>query len=180
MDVLEPFDHGKGYFTFTNLVVKLVSAGKMLGVAESCTGGMISSLLTSVPGSSDWFKGGVVAYSNETKEMLLGVNPKTIAKYGAVSEKTAQEMAAGARLALGVECSLAVTGIAGPGGGTPGKEVGTVCFAWDINGKVSSETKKFSGTRKDVRLEAVRHALDGLLDRMGSCACSKAAKTMPA
>ena len=166
MDVLEPFNHETGYFSFTDLVVKLLSSGRTMSTAESCTGGLISALLTSVPGSSDWFKGGIVAYSNEIKQNLLKVDPEIIRKYGAVSEETALAMAAGAREALNVHCSLAVTGLAGPGGATPNKEVGTVCFAWNIEGKQSSATQVFEGTRKDVRLCSVREAIKGLSERL--------------
>ncbi|RZK45397.1 MAG: CinA family protein [Hymenobacter sp.] len=100
-----------------------------LGTAESCTGGAVAARLTSVPGSSAYFRGSVVAYANDIKEALLGVNAETLAQHGAVSEATVREMAEGARARLGVDVALATSGIAGPGGGTPLKPVGTICLA---------------------------------------------------
>ncbi len=165
MDIFTPFnDECKNFVAC--LAARLTSSGKMMGTAESCTGGLIAALLTSVPGSSNWFKGSVVAYSNEVKEKVLGADPAILEKHGAVSEETAIAMAGGARRLLNVDYALAVTGIAGPGGGSPGKEVGTVCFAWDLEGKLDSETKKFKGSRDQVREEAARHALNGLLHRL--------------
>lgn len=165
MDIFTPFNHEYKNFVAC-LAARLTSPGKMMGTAESCTGGLIAALLTSVPGSSNWFKGSVVAYSNEVKEKVLGADPAILEKHGAVSEETAIAMAGGARRLLNVEYALAVTGIAGPEGGSPGKEVGTVCFAWDLEGKLDSETKKFKGSRDQVREEAARHALNGLLHRL--------------
>ena len=165
MDIFTPFNHEYKNFV-ARLAARLTSSGKMMGTAESCTGGLIAALLTSVPGSSNWFKGSVVAYSNEVKEKVLGADPVILEKHGAVSEETAIAMAGGARKLLNVYCALAVTGIAGPGGGTPEKEVGTVCFAWDLKGELSSETEKFTGSREQVREKAARHALDGLLCRL--------------
>jgi PncC family amidohydrolase len=99
-----------------------------LATAESCTGGLIASRITDIPGSSDYFLGGVVAYDNRIKISLLGVPPGLLAQYGAVSRETVREMAAGARTALGADIAISVSGIAGPGGGTPEKPVGTVSF----------------------------------------------------
>ena len=164
MDIFDAVRAGKSLNTISNLVVRLVSMEKMMGAAESCTGGLVSSLLTSIPGSSQWFKGGIVAYSNEIKQSILKVDPCLLQKYGAVSEETAQAMAKGARAVLNVDCALAVTGIAGPEGGTAEKAVGTVCFAWDINGEVTSCTKFFSGPRNSVRIESAWASLSGLLD----------------
>ncbi len=168
MDIFDAVRAGKNIETITKLVVRLVSLEKMMGTAESCTGGLVASLLTSIPGSSQWFKGGIVAYNNEVKEKILKVDPQILERYGAVSEETAQAMAKGARSALMVDCALAVTGIAGPDGGTPDKEVGTVCFAWDINGKITSYTKHYSGPRNTVRIESAWEALAGLLKCMQS------------
>ena len=156
----------KHFISLSELIIKLLALGKSLGTAESCTGGMISALLTSEPGSSDWFKGGIVAYSHTVKERVLGVPPETLKQFGAVSEETARAMATGARKLLAVECALAVTGIAGPGGGTPEKEVGTVCFGWDIEGIVTSSTCKFTGSRHEVRVLSVNQAIRGLLGRL--------------
>ena len=172
MDIFDAVKIGNSPENFDNLdslaklVARLISLQKMMGTAESCTGGLVSCLLTSIPGSSQWFKGGIVAYSNEIKESILKVDPCLLQKYGAVSEESAQAMAKGARVALDVYCALAVTGIAGPEGGSAEKPVGTVCFAWDVNGKVTSCTKIFPGPRNSVRIESAWAALFGLLKRL--------------
>lgn len=119
----------------------LVIKGKSLAVAESCTGGYISHLITSVPGSSEYYKGGITAYSNELKEKLLGASPRSLEKYGAVSNEVVQEMAEGARMRLGADYSIATSGIAGPGGGTSEKPVGTVWIA--VSGLKKTVTEKF-------------------------------------
>jgi len=145
--------------------------GKKLSVAESCTGGMISTLLTDAPGSSDFFLGGVVSYADSAKEELLGVSPETLAREGAVSEGGAREMARGARDRFGADLAVAVTGIAGPTGGTPEKPVGTVYFALAARGGAESARKRaFGGDRSVVRraaslfaLELVRRELAGTL-----------------
>lgn len=165
MDVFHFFENKLNCNVITNLVIKLLASDKRIATAESCTGGMISTLLTSIPGSSNWFEGGVVAYSNDVKEKVLKVAPTLLAKYGAVSEETARSMATGVRNLLDVDYSLAVTGIAGPGGATEDKVTGTVCFAWDVEGNVTSDTKIFIGTRKDVRIKSAWEALNGLLER---------------
>jgi nicotinamide-nucleotide amidase len=145
----------------------LADAELRLVTAESCTGGWIAKALTDVPGSSAWFLGGVVAYSNVLKQALLGVRPSTLASHGAVSEATAREMAVGALETLGGQIALAVTGIAGPDGGQPGKPVGTVWFAWawrhddEIDTRVACEV--FSGDRDAVRRQTVERALRELL-----------------
>jgi nicotinamide-nucleotide amidase len=137
-----------------------------LVTAESCTGGWVAQLVTSVAGSSDWFERGFVTYSNDSKQELLGVKPSTLEKHGAVSEETAREMARGALERSKGTVALAVTGVAGPGGGSRDKPVGMVCFAWASRDTVTAETKRFSGDRKSVRRQSVVHALEGLLKRI--------------
>ena len=141
----------------------LESRGLMAATAESCTGGWVAKLLTDIAGSSAWYDGGVVAYSNTLKQSLLGVRPSTLASHGAVSEATAREMAIGALETLGGHISLSVTGIAGPAGAQPGKPVGTVWFAWawkeggEIETRVALET--FTGDREAIRRQSVARAL---------------------
>ena len=142
----------------------LKAAGAKLATAESCTGGWVAQSLTSIAGSSDWFERGYVTYSNAAKQEDLGVPAATLERHGAVSEETARAMAAGALKKAGADASLAVTGIAGPGGGSPAKPVGTVCFAWARGGKIRSETKRFDGDRESVRRQSVIHALQGVLE----------------
>lgn len=137
-----------------------------LAVAESCTAGLLAGRITNVAGSSAWFRGGVVAYANDLKTALLGVAAETLAAYGAVSEETARELAAGARERLGADYGLAVTGIAGPAGGTAEKPVGTVCFGVAFEEGVGSEKAVFNGDRAFVRHRAVLHALDFLRRRL--------------
>lgn len=133
-----------------------------LVTAESCTGGWAAQAVTSVAGSSDWFERGYVTYSNAAKHELLGVKLRTLKKHGAVSETTAREMARGALRRGRGTIALAVTGVAGPAGGTPAKPVGTVCFAWAQGRKLRSETRRFGGNRAAVRRKSVIHALRGL------------------
>ena len=142
----------------------LKARGLKLVTAESCTGGWVSMALTAVAGSSDWFERGYVTYSNAAKRDDLGVQEETLRRHGAVSEETAREMAAGALKRGGGQAALAVTGIAGPAGGTPAKPVGTVCFAWAHGSKISSETRRFDGDRESVRRQSVLHALQGVLE----------------
>jgi nicotinamide-nucleotide amidase len=141
----------------------LKGKGKTLATAESCTGGWVAQAITSVAGSSDWFERGYVTYSNASKREELGVPKKVLDRHGAVSEPTARAMARGALRASGAGVALSVTGIAGPGGATPGKPVGMVCFAWAGGGRVRSETKRFRGGRARVRRQSVIHALRGVL-----------------
>jgi len=141
----------------------LKAKGQTLATAESCTGGWVAQAVTSVAGSSGWFERGYVTYSNAAKRESLGVAKKTLLRYGAVSEPTAREMARGALRKSRAGIALAVTGIAGPGGGLPGKPVGTVCFAWARGRTVRSETRRFKGGRASVRRQSVVHALRGLL-----------------
>ncbi|MFO8183128.1 MAG: CinA family protein [Candidatus Aegiribacteria sp.] len=134
-------------------------AGKTLSVAESCTGGLLGGLLTSAAGASDWFAGGVIAYSNRLKVDLLNVPEAVIESTGAVSRRTAAAMAAGIMERAGTDLALAVTGIAGPGGGTPEKPVGTVCMA--LRGEDGCRTweELFGGNREEVRTGASRFIL---------------------
>ena len=142
---------------------KLKSARALLVTAESCTGGWAAQVVTSVPGSSDWFERGFVTYSNAAKKALLGVRPRTLKDHGAVSEETAREMARGALARSEGSVALAITGVAGPTGGSRDKPVGTVCFAWARGRKVKSETRRFRGDRANVRRRSVIHALEGVL-----------------
>jgi len=130
-----------------------------LGVVESATGGLISHLITNVPGSSDYFKGGITAYSNEIKAKIAGVNKATISKHGAVSHQVAEEMARGGREMLGVDICLADTGIAGPGGATPGKPSGL--FYLGLSHEAGTESRKhiFSGSREQNKREAAATVL---------------------
>jgi nicotinamide-nucleotide amidase len=137
-----------------------------IATAESCTGGLISGAITAVAGSSDWFECGFVTYSNAAKMRDLGVAGETIARFGAVSVEVAQAMAEGAVRVSGVDWALAVTGVAGPTGGTPEKPVGTVCFAWAGPGGTETSWRRLPGDRGAIRLESVRIALQGLLDRL--------------
>lgn len=134
-----------------------------LAVAESCTGGLIAHLLTNVPGSSEWFLGGVTAYANAVKISLLGVPAEMIAVRGAVSAEVTLGMARGARELLAADVALAVSGIAGPGGGTLVKPVGTVWVAWIVQETARSELFLFSGTRLQIKKQAARAALAGML-----------------
>ena len=144
----------------------LKARGLKLVTAESCTGGWVSMALTAVAGSSDWFERGYVTYSNAAKREDLGVTEETLRRHGAVSEETAREMAAGALKRGGGRVALAITGVAGPTGGSSAKPVGTVSFAWAHGGKISSETRRFDGDRESVRRQSVLHALQGLLQRL--------------
>lgn len=143
---------------------RLQAAGAKLVAAESCTGGWVAQVVTSIAGSSAWFERGFVVYSDEAKVELLGVSPATLARHGSVSEETAGEMARGALARSRGTLALAVTGIAGPGGGSVEKPVGMVCFAWaDAAGRVRSEIRRYGGNRESVRRDSVIHALEGVL-----------------
>lgn len=149
------------------LGVRLKKRGLKLATAESCTGGWIAEAVTSVAGSSDWFEGGFVTYSNAAKKELLGVRARTLSRHGAVSEAAAREMAAGALARSRAQVAIAVTGIAGPGGGTRRKPVGTVCFAWSRKRRATeSVVKHFRGSREGIRRQSVAFALEGLLERL--------------
>jgi len=148
----------------------LAKSGKrrlLIATAESCTGGWAAQVITHTAGSSEWFERGFVTYSNAAKVDMLGVRQETLDRHGAVSPETAAEMAAGALKNSKAMISLAITGIAGPTGGSPGKPVGTVCFAWCRVGETAvAETAVFAGDREAVRRQAVLHALRGLLVRL--------------
>jgi len=130
---------------------------------ESCTGGWVAQQLTDVAGSSDWFECGWVTYSNNAKMRDVGVSPQTLNEFGAVSHQTAAEMARGGALAAGVAVAVSITGVAGPGGGSLEKPVGTVCFGWLIDGEVNTQVQQFDGDRKQVREQSVTHILETLL-----------------
>jgi nicotinamide-nucleotide amidase len=134
--------------------------GLRMVTAESCTGGWVAQALTGVVGSSEWFDRGYVTYSNASKQQMLGVSSDTLEAYGAVSEQTVAEMTAGALANSGVDAALAISGIAGPGGGSEQKPVGTVFFAWQLRGEAAVTSREwFEGDRQGVRRQAVVHAL---------------------
>ena len=142
----------------------LKSRKLMLVTAESCTGGWVSEAITMVPGSSDWFERGFVAYTYISKREMLGVSDDTLCKHGAVSEPTVREMVTGALARSHAQLAVAVSGTAGPAGGTPEKPVGTVCIAWGLKeGAPESETQHFAGDREAVRKQSVERALKGIL-----------------
>jgi PncC family amidohydrolase len=145
--------------------------GLTLAVAESCTGGLVSHRITDVPGSSDYYLGSVTAYANEVKETLLGVQRRTLSRHGAVSAETALEMAQGVRRLLQADLGLAVTGVAGPGGGTPGKPVGLVYVALATPGGGGVEQHRWEGERQankaasaEAALDLARRYLEGMLE----------------
>jgi len=143
----------------------LLRRGHMLAAAESCTGGWVCQCITDVPGSSAWFDRGFVTYSNGAKREMLGVAESILNTYGAVSEETVRAMAAGALQHSPADCALAVSGIAGPGGATPGKPIGMVWFAWQRrDGECVTRLAQFDGDRRTVRREAVAAALRGVVE----------------
>lgn len=148
------------------LADRLAALGLTLATAESCTGGLIAHTLTNQPGSSVWFKGGIVAYANEIKTALLGVPTAVLDAHGAVSEQTVRLMAEGARTVLKTDCALAVSGIAGPGGGTPDKPVGLVWMAWAGPTGVTAARLLFQGDRLAIKTQTAAAAIAGLLDRL--------------
>lgn len=133
--------------------------------AESCTGGGVATAMTRISGSAKWFERGFVTYTNVAKKEMLGVSQVTLGKYGAVSEQVAREMAAGALRHSHADVSVAVTGIAGPTGGSRKKPVGLVCFAWGVRrGPVQTRVFRFDGDRVEVRIQSVAVAIQGLID----------------
>ena len=146
-----------------DLAAALLARGWMLATAESCTGGLIAAACTDLAGSSNWLERGFVSYSNAAKSELLGVDAALIARHGAVSEPVARAMAQGALQHSKAQCALAVTGIAGPGGGSADKPVGTVWFAWATPDGLYSEMQRLDGDRAQVRSATVQHSLAVLL-----------------
>ncbi len=146
----------------------LLASQRVITTAESCTGGFIGKVLTDVPGSSQWYETGYVTYGNGAKTTLLGVLPADLEAHGAVSESVVRAMAVGALERAGAQVAVAVSGIAGPGGGTPGKPVGTVWFAWawkhGRSVRTQTRMKEFKGDREAVRRKATTTALEGVLD----------------
>jgi nicotinamide-nucleotide amidase len=140
----------------------------MLATAESCTGGWVGELVTAQPGSSHWYERGFITYANAAKVEMLGVPPDILEAHGAVSEETAMAMAVGALKHSHAQAALAISGIAGPGGGTPQKPVGLVCYGWALeDGTVLSSTCRLDGDREEVRSRAVAAALRGLIELVG-------------
>ncbi len=162
-----------GFCKWTNSPHKSVkllkSHGMMLATAESCTGGGVAQAITEVAGSSAWFERGFVTYSNLSKQQMLGVREATLKQHGAVSEMTVREMVAGALQHSAAQVALAVSGIAGPDGGTADKPVGTVWFAWGIKGgETRAQRHHLGGNRAEVRAQAVRIALQGVVDLLNN------------
>ena len=154
------------------VVNDLTGAGKAVSTAESCTGGWVAKSITDIPGSSAVFQYGIVSYSNGAKESILGVKNETLEEHGAVSQPVVEEMAKGALRLSGADIAVAVSGVAGPDGGTEDKPVGTVWFAWAVRdgAKVLVDTSReqFTGDRDLVRELTVAYALQGVLERVGS------------
>lgn len=162
--------------TNTESLVRLaVDLGEVLrarkwrvATAESCTGGGVAAAITTVAGSSAWFEYGLVTYANEAKQHLLGVDNTTLATEGAVSESVVRQMTAGALALSGAEIAVAISGVAGPGGGSEEKPVGTVWFAWEIaKGMCVARCRHLQGDRNEIQRQAVRIALEGLLELAG-------------
>ena len=146
--------------TVNAIGAKLKAKKEMLATAESCTGGWVGQIITSVPGTSHWYDRGFITYSNVAKREMLGVSTDTLTHFGAVSEQTARAMAEGVLQNSQARYALSITGIAGPEGGTPEKPVGHVCFAWaGHNRETVSECIRFDGDRQQVRIQAVQHSL---------------------
>jgi len=152
--------------TASDVIAKARRAGATIAVAESCTGGLVQKRLTDVPGASEVFVGGVVSYANAAKEKLLGVKKETLATHGAVSWQTAKEMARGVRRKLASTVGVAVTGVAGPGGGTKEKPVGTVYLAVAKGRRCEAVRCQFSGTREEIRAASAETALKLLADAL--------------
>lgn len=148
------------------LAEKLLSKSWKLALAESCTGGLVAHLLTKRPGASNWFLGSVVSYSNTAKHDILGVPEETLLNQGAVSKNTVEYMAKGACKIFKSNASLAISGIAGPDGGTPEKPVGLVYIAWNIESELEAEQFNFAGTRDEIIYQAAKAALAGLSRRL--------------
>ena len=161
--------YGEGDADLAAVVLDLCrTQGLTIGVAESCSGGLLGGRLTAIPGSSEVFRGGVIAYDNEVKRELLGVSDATLREGGAVSEGVVREMAAGARHAVHASVGLAITGIAGPGGATADKPVGTVWICADIEGQSEASQLRLWGDRDEVRQRSAQWTLDLLRRRLSS------------
>jgi len=145
----------------------LLEHGLSITAAESCTGGWIAKILTDIPGSSEWFERGFVTYSNQAKQEMLNVKSGTLQQHGAVSEETVKEMASGALFNSQGAVSVAVSGIAGPGGGTVEKPVGTVWLAWASGENLKTLHVHLSGDRSRIREQTVELALQGVMDLIG-------------
>jgi len=148
------------------LAAALLARDWTMAAAESCTGGWIAKACTDQAGSSAWFERGFVTYSNAAKRDELGVDASTLEQAGAVSQEVALQMAQGARVRSGVDIAVAVTGIAGPDGGSADKPVGTVWFGWALADRAEAEVMHFTGNRDAVRRQSVAHALQGLIIRL--------------
>lgn len=148
------------------LGARLLMKGIRLATAESCTGGWIAKVCTDRAGSSGWFDRGFVTYSNASKQVMLGIDSSMLSDFGAVSREVALKMAQGAQARAGTNIAVAVTGVAGPAGGTPDKPVGTVWFAWAYGASLDAELQLFPGDRDAVRRQTVQYALQGLIDRL--------------
>ena len=147
---------------------RLAARGARVATAESCTGGLVAGAITTIAGSSGWFERGYVTYSNDAKVEMLGVSQATLDGHGAVSEPIAREMAEGALQSSRADLAVAVTGVAGPGGGTAAKPVGMVCFAWAVrDGATAATTHHLPGDREAVRLASVVIAIQGLIEKLG-------------
>lgn len=146
----------------------MLRLGLRLAVAESCTGGWLAKVVTDLAGSSAWLDRGFVTYSNAAKQEMLGVRAETLAAHGAVSEAVVSEMVIGALSRSAAQVAVAISGVAGPGGGSPEKPVGTVCLAWAWpKGRVETRRFHFGGDRDAVRRRSVQAAIDGLVERLG-------------
>ena len=154
------------YLKAKHLSELLVSKGLTISVAESCTGGSLSSSLTSISGASSYFNCGFVSYSNQSKIDMLGVSPESIEMYGAVSEKVAHEMVNGAGQKSHSNLAVSITGIAGPSGGSAAKPVGMVCFGFFFDGEVTTTTQFFSGSRSDIVSQSIAYALAELSSKL--------------
>lgn len=148
------------------LGARLTATGRRFATAESCTGGLIAAWCTDIPGSSVWFEGGVVAYANDVKRNVLGVREMTLTGHGAVSEMAVREMVEGVCRLTGAQAAVAVSGIAGPDGGTPEKPVGTVWIASSLDGEVQAHLFHFSGDRRTIREDTAEAAVRWTMERM--------------
>ena len=154
-------------FFAKELLSKLGQKGERVCCAESCTGGMVAAAMTDMSGSSAWFDRAFITYSNQAKQEMLGVSSRCLKEQGAVSEPTVLEMALGALKHSPADISFAISGIAGPGGGTETKPVGMVCFGWaSQTGLLTSTTKHFEGDRHQIRLQATLYAIEGLINHL--------------